>query len=444
MDNLNHSYDIDTILSQDPLGILDEPPEISWQRTEQQNIQQSFRELHNFFSLHEREPKLSEDDFYEHLLRVRLDVYREDVEIREMLKDADEYQLLLPSDAEKSQIPILDLDLHEDKIVEQANYSQDKPASEPPQPDSLDDILIDDALGLLDDDDQEVLGLFELKHVSHPHQVTRQPSSYTASRRPCKNFKQYVNLFRQCYYDIHMGHNVILPTATVQKKSIEKGDFFILQGQMIYIADIHSEEIKNVTNDRPTKRLHSVYDNKTESHILTQETFLKRLNKEGRRVVPRSKVHNLPRCHSQVLGYLYICRSLSQDPNLKKLPHLYKIGFSNNQPRVRVQQADKEATFLCSAVEIVKEIKCFYINSQKLETMVHRFFSHARLDIELTTQKTYKPREWFMVPLEVIDQGLKLFLENAITEYQYNHITQRIEPKATPSERHIPSFFGAE
>lgn len=42
----------------------------------------------------------------------------------------------------------------------------------------------------------------------------------------------------------------------------------------------------------------------------------------------------------------------------------------------------------------------------KLENLIHRVFSSVRLDIEITDRfgKKVKPREWFMVPLPVVDE----------------------------------------
>jgi hypothetical protein len=38
------------------------------------------------------------------------------------------------------------------------------------------------------------------------------------------------------------------------------------------------------------------------------------------------------------------------------------------------------------------------------------------------------PREWFSVPLEVIDQAVSMMINGDITQYRYNHLNETIEP----------------
>jgi hypothetical protein len=63
-----------------------------------------------------------------------------------------------------------------------------------------------------------------------------------------------------------------------------------------------------------------------------------------------------------------------------------------------------------SKVKTVEAFKVFNINPHKLENLIHKFFQDSCLNIDIIDSKgnTYKPREWFIVPLDVIAETIDL------------------------------------
>jgi hypothetical protein len=74
--------------------------------------------------------------------------------------------------------------------------------------------------------------------------------------------------------------------------------------------------------------------------------------------------------------------------------------------RVFYDDAKKDPTYLLADVETVATFKLANINQKELEALLQKFFGSARLDLELIDRfgTPVKPREWFLVPLEVIEE----------------------------------------
>jgi hypothetical protein len=128
-------------------------------------------------------------------------------------------------------------------------------------------------------------------------------------------------------------------------------------------------------------------------------------------------------------GQIYIVKSLSPDPEIRKLEgYLYKIGFTTGNVEARVATAKDDPTFLLAPVHPVKSYSVFNISTAKMENLLHRFFGDARLDIEIRDRfgKPCKPREWFLVPLEIVDEAVKRLIDGTIVRYRFDRISGRI------------------
>jgi len=122
-------------------------------------------------------------------------------------------------------------------------------------------------------------------------------------------------------------------------------------------------------------------------------------------------------------GTIYVVRSKSSDPQIA--PHrevLHKIGVTGGDVEQRVASAATDATYLLGDVEIVATHTLRNINRTKLENLLHRFFSAARLDMEIRDRfgDPVKPRKWFLVPLPVIDEVVKRIKDETIVDYRYD------------------------
>jgi hypothetical protein len=95
----------------------------------------------------------------------------------------------------------------------------------------------------------------------------------------------------------------------------------------------------------------------------------------------------------------------------------------------RIAGARLQATFLMADVEVVTTYKLFNVNRAKLENLIHRIFAPARLDIEIMDRfgNPVFPREWFLVPLHVIDEAVHKIKDGTITQFMYNPEVGRLE-----------------
>lgn len=77
---------------------------------------------------------------------------------------------------------------------------------------------------------------------------------------------------------------------------------------------------------------------------------------------------------------------------------------------------------------MVATYKLFNINRAGLEVLIHRLFSEAQLDLTITDRfgQPVKPREWFLVPLDAIDEAVARIRDGTITEYRYDPSAARL------------------
>ena len=73
-------------------------------------------------------------------------------------------------------------------------------------------------------------------------------------------------------------------------------------------------------------------------------------------------------------------------------------------------------------VEIVATYELYNIDRIKLENLIHRIFDAARLDIEIKDRfgQPAIPREWFLVPLFVVNEAVDRIKDGTITGYVYD------------------------
>ena len=66
--------------------------------------------------------------------------------------------------------------------------------------------------------------------------------------------------------------------------------------------------------------------------------------------------------------------------------------------------------------------KCYNMNPQKFEHLLHTFFGNSCLDIEIFDEKGEKhnPKEWFIAPIEVIEQAIELIINGKIADYIFD------------------------
>lgn len=345
----------------------------------------AFQQINEFFRENGREPQPNSEDPHEFGLGSRLHSFRQNANHARLVVEYDIFNFL---------------------------GMQKKPSS-------IEEIIKNDDLNLLGNVSDDI---FRLIHIPK-NQTT---PDYIAQRKVCHNFQEFEGLFIQCQSDLAKGKRKLLPFANEQQ--INKGDFFVLKGVLTYVAAVgEKENAKGKTN----ARLYCIFENGTESNMLLR-SLARELYKDGKRVTIQEDrlldglrgIENKDR----ETGYIYVLKSLSERPEIQNIKHLYKIGFSRGPIEERIKNAAQEPTYLMAPVSILAAYQCFNLNPQKFELLLHKFFGNACLDIDIFNQNSQKsaPREWFIAPLDVIDQAIHLLINGEIINYQYDPIKKQI------------------
>lgn len=133
------------------------------------------------------------------------------------------------------------------------------------------------------------------------------------------------------------------------------------------------------------------------------------------------------------IGYVYVLRSLSEDAGVLAIPDLYKIGFTTSDVAQRTSGANRHPTFLGAAVREVANYEMPAAMAHGVEHLLHRFFALARIDAWFEHQgvSTTEVREWFSIPLDVIDEAIDLLQAESIESYEYDPESRAIQLRGT-------------
>lgn len=261
----------------------------------------------------------------------------------------------------------------------------------------------------------------QLRHV-RPRAEVRAAAEEIGTRTRCADFETFKPLFARVQKDLEMGLRETRPFEL--KAEIEAGRWFIVGGQKAYVAE-KGDIFPNDAGHRDA-RLRIIFDNGTESNMLMR-SLQRALNKDdaGRRITDPNAgplFSNIANDGDRESGTIYVVRSKSNLPQIAANRDLiHKIGVSSNLDR-RFSNAALEASYLLAGVELVAAYELFNINRHKLEGLLHRFFANARVDLEINDRfgNPVRPKEWFLVPLNVIDQVVKAIENGTISNLRYD------------------------
>jgi hypothetical protein len=361
----------------------------------EERIIAGFEEIQQFFEQYGRAPQHGEDnDIFERLYAVRLDRLRALEGCRTLLAPLDHQGLL-------SGAPI---------TQSEAVESMD------------DDELLAELEGAADP-----TGITELRHVRSTAEI--QAAEEIANREKCEDFDRFQPLFKQAESELKSGVRQTRPFG--KNATVTTGNFFILGGQLVYVAEV-GEEIK-APNGASDARLRVIYANGTESNML-RRSLQRALYKDdaGRRLTDPgigplfSETWDEDDIES---GTIYVLRSLSDHPFVAEHRDLiHKIGVTGGKVETRIAIAAHDATYLLADVEVVATYKLAGINRTKLEGLFHRIFAPAQLDLTIHDRFGHpvRPREWFLVPLHVIDEAVQRIRDGSISEVVYDPTTARL------------------
>jgi hypothetical protein len=390
------------MLTDDEFGLLKPPPK-RVAVTPDDRLLAGFQEIEDFVRANDREPERNPADMTEARLAMRLKAIRENAYQAAGLRGADDLGLL--GDAPPEPEPIV--------------------IPESP-PESLEHALQADPFGLLDG----AAGIFDLKHVP----ATPTMPDRVAQRTPAADFDRFEHLFTDCHADIRAGRRKLLEFKNPSE--IEQGKFFVLNGVLLYVAEIGEQEFAK-SNKGNNARTRCIFENGTESDLLVL-SLGRNLYKDGRRVTEPNEV-TLARMgldSDTKMGHIYVLRSLSEDPQLAAFGDAHKIGFTTQTVEERLAGAEADATFLGAPVEIVASYALPAVAARQVEAILHAIFTSARLDIwfEQNSNAIEEAREWFDVPLPVIDEAIELINTEAIGSYEYDSADRQLRLAGASSE----------
>lgn len=295
---------------------------------------------------------------------------------------------------------------------------------------NLDEIDDDELLAQLGVEAPKDNDITELKHVKTRTEIKAREE--IANRAPCVDFDKFKPLFLEVQSNLDNG-SMEAKLLKNQKNQdymaqINKGDWFIVNGQKAYVAQFSDQRIHGF--DKNDYRVRVIYDNGTENELLLR-SLQKALyeDESGRRIVSLSAG---PLFDDNIdeddlsNGTIYVLRSKLDHPILNQSRDvIHKIGVTGGDVKKRIGNAKTDPTYLMADVEIVATYELFNINRQKLEALLHRFFDNAKMEIQIMDRfgKPVVPREWFLVPLFVIDEVVEKIKDGTIGEYRYDTVS---------------------
>lgn len=381
----------------DALGVEVAPLKSVSRTPREERIIAGFEDILRFHQTHGRSPQHGEGrDIFERLYAVRLDQLRRLPEAQALLAELDGPGLLSGPAA----VSVDANDLDEDALLAELGIG-DGPADQ-------NDITV-------------------LRHVRS--RAEKRAAEEIADRTPCADLDKFQPLFEQVERELKSGVRKTLRFG--RDTSIETGNYFIVGGQLAYVADV-GETIK-APNGETDARLRVIYANGTESNLL-RRSLQRALYKDetGRRLTDPDMgplFGDAPEPDDIETGTIYVLRSLSNHPFVAEHRELiHKIGVTGGKVEARIAGANKDATYLLADVEVVATYKLHNLNRIRLENLFHRLFGAAQLDLTIEDRfgNPVKPKEWFLLPLPVIDEAVQRIRDGSITDVSYDPKTARL------------------
>lgn len=395
---------IDDILNDDTFGILDTKAKATQVKTDEDRLIDEFEEINVFLDSNHREP--SQGSMSEYSLMARLKKVRNDDNIKKILKPFDRHNLL--------------------GCVE---------INTP----TLDNVLNDNS-GILDTSDD--LSIFKYRHI--PKEEDRAKTDFMAKRKPLgdREFAPYEKMFHKVHQEIKDGKRKIIEFKNVDNE-LKAGRFYFIDGVMIYLESTEvsrkDSNLRSSIINRKDGRTRTIFENGTVSNMYYRSVSKAIYNGGAKMVSELDRAEQLDvfdtteniNDEDKCSGWIYILKSKSQRPEIKDIKNLYKIGFSSTPVKERIKNAKNEAAYLYDDVAIVETYQIYNLNAKKFEQLTHRVFASACLDIEFDTKDNLRvnPREWFVVPKNVIEEAIQLIVSGEIVNYRFDTKLQRLIQK---------------
>ncbi|WP_129932631.1 MULTISPECIES: GIY-YIG nuclease family protein [unclassified Pseudomonas] len=383
----------------DALGVDATPPKRSSHVPQEERIIAGFEDILRFYQAYGRSPMHGDDrDIFERLYAVRLDQLRKLPDARLLLGEMDSPGLL---SAVTTSVDIDELD--GDALLTELGI-ENNPTEES-------DITV-------------------LRHVRSHAEV--KVAEEIAGRKQCNDFERFKPLFDEVTAGLKKNAWVTRPFG--KNASIEAGDFFVLGGLITYVAEVG--DTYRTPNAETNGRLRVIYSNGTESDLLLR-SLQRALYKDtegrtGSRIIKLDAgplFGGVTESDDIESGCIYVLRSRSSHPFVVEHRELiHKIGVTGGKVEARIRGAAKDTTYLLADVEVVATYKLHNVSRVRLENIFHRLFGAAQLDLTIEDRFGHpvKPKEWFLVPIHIIDEAVQRILDGTITYVSYDPASARL------------------
>ena len=396
-DNRNLEALLDAALASDEDGLLEEPTK-KHRLTTEDRLDRAFLEIAEFYRTHGRRPSSQTRNIAERRLGARLDGFLADQVRADAVADLDDFGLLTPESPPKN----------------------------------IDELLAHDDLDLLGGDDD----IFDLTPL--PSRIVTDKDVEVAKRKQARDFSQFENLFKVKHAELAAGDAVLRNFSGIS--TIRQGSFFVLGGVMLFVSEVGERDYKvSGGSYRSRERLRVIFENGTESSMYRTSLAIRLAEQNGRAVVPADHALSLDELGDADIetGHIYVLRSLSSDPQIAGLEDLHKIGFSRTPVSQRIKNAIHEPTYLMAPVEVVADYRVYNMRPSALESLIHRVFSNVRLNLSQVgpNGEIYNPSEWFIVPINAIDQAIEMTVNGDITDFTYDPTIQTFIYRGVEGDR---------
>ncbi|MET4083133.1 hypothetical protein ABIB40_003102 [Pedobacter sp. UYP30] len=392
---------LDDIFEDDDFGLLNPKERVSNVKSDEDRMIDAFEEINTFYAKNDREP--GRQSMSEYNLSAVLKGFQADEKKKKILKPFDRFNLLGFVEMDKQ---------------------------------TLDEIFEEDDLGLLDSNSDQSIHQF----IHTPKVDKRAETDFVAQRTSITNdeFTAYEEMFARVHRELKAGARRLLPFDNMEK-NLQIGNFYLLDGILLLLEDAELEtkfkDVKSGGRLRIDGRTTTVFENATKSNMFFR-SLGKLIQKNGKLITNTYEAvqdqlnQNAGLVEEENLksGWIYILRSKSNKNEIASINNLFKIGFSTTKVSDRIKNASKEATYLYDEVEIVANYSCYDLNVHAFENLIHRFFASTCLNIDIYNPNGTRmvPREWFVVPLSIIDEAINLLIKGTIINYRFDLDTQTI------------------
>lgn len=373
------------------LGIDATPIKTVTRTPREERIIAGFEDVVRFYETHGHAPRKGYDlDIFERLYSVRLEQIRKLPEAQTLLADIDSHGLLTASNDIPAEINAMDADA----------------------------LLAELGISGLEASQSDMT---VLRHVRSS--AEKRAAEEIAHREKCEDFELFEELFERVERELKAGSRQTRPFGN--NVSIEVGHWFILSGQMAYVAE-EGEDFDSPQGKKDA-RLRVIFSNGTQSNMLRLSLVRALYKDETSRRITSTDMGPLFGDAAEeddiASGTIYVLRSQSTHPFVAEHRELiHKIGVTGGKVETRIANAAKDATYLLADVEIVATYTLHNINRIKLENIFHRVFAAAQLDLTIEDRfgNPVKPHEWFLVPLHVIDEAVERVRDGSIADVVYS------------------------